>query len=301
MSGDRPSTQELVARIMALEAGLKVAQAQLKPQTMRQRLERTIDPRGGEPRIMDAAGFTLDYAPTIQFTGDATVALNAPERRIEVGVDGGGGVDYAASAGLVWSDDFAADQLATEYNEVSGFTVSGGALVVPSGASNLLRYGPAYQTAQLIKLTAPGTVTGAVDEHVYVQVRVCGSTLDTSVGLRYLPAYNGAPGGTKATLTVATRTAGAAPVPIGSNAYGAVAHPVSTAYWLMLIATGVNDLMAYVFDVDPLTNTTTAPIIANGVNGYTFPHPQRALGAPVGIVCSMPTGWTIDDYKVWNV
>lgn len=70
-------------RIAALEAALEDVRAQLNPQTLRQALERTFDPRGGEPRVIDSAGNTLDYVPAIQFVG-ATAELDVPAQRVVV-------------------------------------------------------------------------------------------------------------------------------------------------------------------------------------------------------------------------
>lgn len=71
------------ARIAALEAALEDVLKRLDPQTLRQALERTYDPRGGEPRIIDENGVTLDYAPAIQFLG-STTELNVPAQRVVV-------------------------------------------------------------------------------------------------------------------------------------------------------------------------------------------------------------------------
>lgn len=71
-------------RLAALEALLA------DPQTMRNRLERTFDPRGGEPRVVDAAGRTLPYEPAIQFL-NATATVDPRKQRIIVTPTGGGG------------------------------------------------------------------------------------------------------------------------------------------------------------------------------------------------------------------
>lgn len=75
----KPSlVDQLVKRVEDLER-------LLNPQTLRNRLERTYDPRGGEPRIIDENGRTLDYAPAIQFPGSVTT-LDAPNQRVLVEV-----------------------------------------------------------------------------------------------------------------------------------------------------------------------------------------------------------------------
>ncbi len=85
-------------RIDALEAALADVLKRLDPQTLAQALERTWSPRGGEPRIVDSSGRTLDYAPAVQFL-NATTALDAPNQRVVVTASGGG------SVALEFSDD----------------------------------------------------------------------------------------------------------------------------------------------------------------------------------------------------
>lgn len=77
MAGSSPTTAALLRRIEALERALD-------PQTVRNSLERTFDPRGGEPRVVSPAGRTLDYAPAIQFTGALTTTLDSSKQRVVV-------------------------------------------------------------------------------------------------------------------------------------------------------------------------------------------------------------------------
>ncbi len=77
-------------RIAALEAALADVLKRLDPQTLKQALERTWDPRGGEPRVVDEDGLTLDYAPSIQFL-NATTELDVPAQRVVVTPTGGSG------------------------------------------------------------------------------------------------------------------------------------------------------------------------------------------------------------------
>ncbi len=76
-------------RIAALEVALAELRKQLDPQTLAQALERTWSPRGGEPRIVDSSGRTLDYTPSIQFL-NATTTLDVPAQRVVVTPTGGG-------------------------------------------------------------------------------------------------------------------------------------------------------------------------------------------------------------------
>ncbi len=95
------------ARIEALEAALADVRKRLDPQTLAQALERTWSPRGGEPRIVDEDGRTLDYTPFIQFL-NATTELDVPAQRVVVTPTGGGG----GGATYRFSDDLtlAADE-----------------------------------------------------------------------------------------------------------------------------------------------------------------------------------------------
>ncbi len=70
-------------RIAALEEALAEVFKRLDPQNLKQSLERAWDPRGGEPRIVDENGLTLDYVPAIQFL-NATTTLDVPEQRVVV-------------------------------------------------------------------------------------------------------------------------------------------------------------------------------------------------------------------------
>lgn len=69
----KPSYEELVRRLEALEKAVQ-------PQTMAQSLERTWAPRGGEPRIIDSAGKTLDYVPAVQLKGGTSILDVAKQR-----------------------------------------------------------------------------------------------------------------------------------------------------------------------------------------------------------------------------
>lgn len=86
-------------RIAALEAALADLRARLDPQRLKQSMEFAWEPRGGEPRIVDSDGRTLDYAPAIQFL-NATAELDVPAQRVVVTPTGGAG----GMAG-VFSDD----------------------------------------------------------------------------------------------------------------------------------------------------------------------------------------------------
>ena len=88
-----PTIKDLLKRIEELES-------KLQPQTLRNALERTYDPRGGEPRIIDENGRTLDYTPALQFLG-GTTTLDAPNQRIIYTASGGGG-----SVALRFSDTY---------------------------------------------------------------------------------------------------------------------------------------------------------------------------------------------------
>lgn len=66
-------------RLAALEAEVAELRELADPQVMRLRLERTMDPRGGEPRVVDQNGRTLDYQGAIQFPG--TVATVDPVKQ----------------------------------------------------------------------------------------------------------------------------------------------------------------------------------------------------------------------------
>lgn len=80
----RPSYDELAARLRAVEESLADVQA------LRERMELgSWDPRGGEPRVLDAAGKTLPYVPSIQFLGGVT--LDTKKQRAVVAAPAGGG------------------------------------------------------------------------------------------------------------------------------------------------------------------------------------------------------------------
>lgn len=96
----------LEARVAELEAGLEAVRAALKPQTLRQSLEYTFDPRGGEPRFVDENGVTLDYAGAVQILGAATT-LDVAQQRVIVSTAAGGGGSAAklhASPAIELSD-----------------------------------------------------------------------------------------------------------------------------------------------------------------------------------------------------
>lgn len=76
---------EWAAELAELRAELAELRARLDPQRIRNDQERTWDPRGGEPRLVDSTGRTLDYAPAIQFTG-ATTTLDAGKQRAIVAI-----------------------------------------------------------------------------------------------------------------------------------------------------------------------------------------------------------------------
>lgn len=84
----------------SLAADIERLQRALDPQTIRNALERTYDPKGGEPRIIDENGRTLDYTPNIQLLG-GTTTLDAPNQRIIYTATGGGGGGLEAE----FSDD----------------------------------------------------------------------------------------------------------------------------------------------------------------------------------------------------
>lgn len=77
-----PSYEELAARLAAVEGRLNDVQG------LRQSMEHTWDPRGGEPRIVDGAGNTLPYVPALEFAG-ATVTLSNAKQRAIISVPAG--------------------------------------------------------------------------------------------------------------------------------------------------------------------------------------------------------------------
>ena len=72
-------------RIAQLEAAIAELRDALDPQRLKDSMERAWDPRGGEPRLVDSAGRTLDYVPAIQFTG-ATTSINTAKQRAVVAI-----------------------------------------------------------------------------------------------------------------------------------------------------------------------------------------------------------------------
>lgn len=91
-------------RIAQLEAAVLDLAARLDPQTLRDALERTWDPRGGEPRIVDSAGRTLDYVPSLQLMGGSTTVDTLTQRAVFTPDGGGGGAFPDGGTPRFWTD-----------------------------------------------------------------------------------------------------------------------------------------------------------------------------------------------------
>ncbi len=293
---------ELQARLEAAERRLQVVEGLLKPQTLRDHLERTFDPRGGEPRIITPSGVTLDYAPSLQFTGGADVTLNAPERRIEIGITEGA---TAGQAGVVWLDTFATDQLATHYSSVSNFAVSGGVLTATqlTTAVAVANTPNIFNGLQWLKIVAPSTIATAPAHSYQLAFRL--GTHASSVAFASWVPLNGTSQGTlfigaggqtvvtttasnawRITTTGGTRTAYFVFGVSGSSMYATVSKlsPMDAAFGENVGTTASEFVMA---------NATSASGLAcaamlGGPRATRIAEVQRPSGE----------GWQIDEYGV---
>lgn len=282
-------------RIAALEAAVAELRAQQDPQAQRDAAEFTWDPRGlaDELLVQDSTGAPLTRRKTIQFTG--VVTDDPAGRRTVVDVSGGGG--GGSSYGLSWYDPFSTDQLATDYQNVTGFTVSGGSLVVPAAVpSTANKTGGWYNVMQQVKVSAPGS--GALGATDYVALRLRMADASNYVSAVYVPNN----GGPNATLTL-TRVLGGSPS--GALTATFAVHGAGTSRWLRFAASGNNYLIA-AYAADPVAAPATAHIASSpvdvGLSSSSAGFLNLSVSRPVGLAASItPPGWTLDDYYVWGV
>lgn len=282
---------ELSARLSALEArvatlneGLGRAQAALQPQTLRQSLEYTFDPRGGEPRFVDENGVTLAYAPAVQVVG-AVTTVDVAKQRVVVEVE-----PSAPYADLQWHDDFAVSQFGSAYRDVFGLTVAGGAVSWNPAASNggwAVKTGGWYDTLQAIQIENPVGNTGVV------------SLLSRT---RSMPASTGLSArwdtGTGA-LDIYDLNAGAVLVAAGAG----YVLPAGVQRWLVMHTAG-DRVTACVSSVPPYAISTPAHILAN-VSFTLAAGTAQAFMTDSGIgfdilVFGAPI-LVIDEYYVWRM
>ncbi len=156
-------------RIDALEAALADVLKRLDPQTLAQALERTWSPRGGEPRIVDSSGRTLDYTPAIQFL-NATTELDVPAQRVVVTPTGGGAAAYTfsddATPTATQRIDFVGEAAPGETRATLSTSTSGGARTTTLATAEdiLTGTGP---FAILNETIDPGTDTGDLTATMY--------------------------------------------------------------------------------------------------------------------------------------
>jgi hypothetical protein len=86
----KPTYDELLTRLDAVEKLLS------SPSALKQRLEFGWDPRGGEPRIIDEDGHTLDYQGAIQLMG-GTATIDPQEHRVIYTPTAAGSASYEFS------------------------------------------------------------------------------------------------------------------------------------------------------------------------------------------------------------
>lgn len=283
------------ARIAALEAAVAELRAQQDPQAQRDAGEYTWDPRGlaDELLVQDSTGAPLTRRKTLQFTGVVTDDPAGRRTVVDVSGGGGGGSPY----GLSWYDPFSTDQLATAYQNVTGFTVSGGSLVVPAATSaGAYKTGGWYNVMQQVKVTAPGAGALGVTDYVALRVRVAGTS--DYVEAAYVPK-NGAP---NATLTLRVVKAGAPGAMITSTF---AAHAPGASVWLRFVVVG-SSFLAAAYSVDPVAAPTTVHINSSaadaGLSSSGYGYLDLAVGVPVGLAAFItPPGWALDDYYVWGV
>lgn len=157
------------ARIAALEAALADVQARLDPQRLAQSMEFVWQPRGGEPRIIDENGVTLDYVPAIQFLG-ATTELDVPAQRAVVTTAGGGAANYTFSDDATPTAsqriDFVGAAAPGETRATLSTSTTGTARATTLGTAEdfVAAAGP---FALLTENADPGTDTGDVTATVY--------------------------------------------------------------------------------------------------------------------------------------
>lgn len=81
----------------ALEERVAALEAAMHPQRLAETVSRAWDPKGQEPRIIDADGVTLAYEPAVQLMG-GTSTIDPVTQRVIYTPTGGGGT--AAAAGV---------------------------------------------------------------------------------------------------------------------------------------------------------------------------------------------------------
>ncbi len=271
----------------AVYARLEAIEDKLVPQTMRHRLERTFDPRGDEPRIITPAGATLDYAPAIQFTGDFDVTVNAPERRIEVGLPAS-----TPTAELQWVDTFDTDLFpapAGHYRDVVGLSVAGGVVSWNPAATNggyAVKTGLWFNTVQSVKFSQTSNpATMKLMARVRSMPASPGIELHWNTGTGALTVYD------SATATVL------------ATAAGTVAAASGTNYWLMFAVVGDRAYGA-VLSVAPSALSTAAQVLAavsvSLADGLPY---QLVMDQGVGfqVLCSGTPTVAVDDYQIWRV
>lgn len=281
-----------LARLAALEARLSAAERQLQPQTMRQRLERTVDPRGGEPRIIDEDGRTLDYAPAIQFAGQLTAELDAAAQRIVVT---GNTPTPGEFSTLVWADDFAADQLATAYTDVANFTVSSGSLVSAAGAVTSTAKPSAvalHGCLQTIKVTSPAAVPANGSHFIRLGARLRG----TNLLVADWTMRDGS--GTQGVLSVTSEAGGV----VAADAESAYLMPVSSSRWFTFGVAGAH-CFAGISTVSP-ADAAFDPTCVFGTQTSLATNNWLASPGPTGVWHFNVAGsasWTFDEYRVWLI
>lgn len=93
----------------ALEARVAALEAAMHPQRLAETVSRAWDPKGQEPRIIDANGVTLDYEPAVQLMGGTSTIDPVAQRVVYTpGAGSSAGVSHYVGGGIGFSAGTAA-------------------------------------------------------------------------------------------------------------------------------------------------------------------------------------------------
>lgn len=214
--------------------------------------------------------------------------------------------DLLAPGALLWSDSFATDQIAAEYDSApSAPVVSGGVLL--AGTINT-----DHEVAK--KTLKPGSCL----QQLKMTVGSTASTASTKIGLladysdanRLLIAQYEANG---RNLSVYAKTAAATYVNIFSATGVEAALSNGNTRWLRLLTTPGGGGAAAIYNTDPEANgdsgivaigSITASGTTTGAAAKTRARLHTGMSSPgrVGLSVNFPStgNWSADDYKIWK-
>ncbi len=263
-----------------LEERIAALEAAMRPQRLAETVSRAWDPKGQEPRIVDADGVTLDYEPAVQLMGGTSTIDPVTQRVIYTPT-------AANAADLRWTDTFSADMAA--YRDVFNLTAGGSALSWNPATGNggwAVKTGAWYNTVQAIQITQHSSNTG---------------TVALLARLRNMPSSAG--------IRVRWDT-GTGVLDVYDDAAGAIVATSATTYAAtnevpryLVMSTQADRVRGAVVTVAPSGIVGPAHILADV--SYTMPdgtaHPY-VLDGGVGfdvLVFGAPI-MTLTDYRIWH-